>query len=290
MANRTYEERLDWFTQNYGKAFKEDRNGTLYFADYTCNRCGGAGGHDAWKYTGWTCYECGGTGRSAKAEVIKLYTPEYEVKLEERRQKASEKRQAKLEAEADSKRQEWLSDNQFTSDGFTFMFLGNTFEMKDAIKETGAKFNTHLGWHIDHEVEGFHFLKCHIDDVADKTYWGYAIYKDMKSARQDAWNKLNNEPESQWLGQVGDKIEVHAKYMFTHSWETNFGYGYWTQTVQHIHIFKDSEGHTFKWKTSNFIDADYGTEVVLKGTVKDLDEYKGEKQTVLTRCKVQGVA
>ena len=41
-----------------------DRNGTKYFAGMvTCDRCGGAGGADAWAYTGWTCYKCGGEGK-----------------------------------------------------------------------------------------------------------------------------------------------------------------------------------------------------------------------------------
>ena len=48
-----------------------DKNGTKYWADYTCPRCGGQGGSDAWAYTGWTCYECGGTGKADKARIIK---------------------------------------------------------------------------------------------------------------------------------------------------------------------------------------------------------------------------
>ena len=43
---------------------RTDRNGTKYFTGMvTCPRCGGAGGADAWKATGWTCYECGGDGK-----------------------------------------------------------------------------------------------------------------------------------------------------------------------------------------------------------------------------------
>lgn len=41
---------------------RTDKNGTKIYHDYTCPRCGGAGGADQWIYTGWTCYECGGTG------------------------------------------------------------------------------------------------------------------------------------------------------------------------------------------------------------------------------------
>lgn len=61
-----------------------DRNGTKYFADDTCKRCGGAGERSEWYYTGMTCYECGGTGRSAPY-IEKEYTPEYAEALRERR-------------------------------------------------------------------------------------------------------------------------------------------------------------------------------------------------------------
>ena len=44
---------------------RTDKNGTKYYANYTCPRCGGAGGSDKWAFTGWTCYECGGTGESS---------------------------------------------------------------------------------------------------------------------------------------------------------------------------------------------------------------------------------
>jgi len=61
-----------------------DRNGTKYFADDTCRRCGGVGERSEWYYTGLVCFECGGTGRS-KPRIEKEYTPEYAAVLEERR-------------------------------------------------------------------------------------------------------------------------------------------------------------------------------------------------------------
>lgn len=61
-----------------------DKNGTKYWADDTCRRCGGAGQRSEWHYTGLTCWGCGGTGR-AKCRVEKEYTDEYAAVLKERR-------------------------------------------------------------------------------------------------------------------------------------------------------------------------------------------------------------
>lgn len=281
------ESRIERFTRIYGKAFKTDKNGTMYFADHKCHRCGGVGFIDCFKYVdGGVCFECGGSGISPKPEVIKLYTPEYEAKLEARRKAKQAKKEAEHEAQIAEIRQNWLLEHGFTADGFTFMFLGNTFDMKDAIKEAGGKFNQFLGWHIDHEVEGFHFLKVSIKECGEESYWGYEITKDMKEARTEASKKFINEPESVWFGQEGDKVDMIVKYRRTSSFTIPSYSRTWLTESMHIHTFTDDAGHTFCWKTGNFPEMEVGQEVHLKGTVKNLTEYKGIKQTNLTRCKV----
>ena len=71
--------------------------------------------------------------------------------------------------------------------------------------------------------------------------------------------------------------------------------GYGTETV-YIHTFKDEAGNKIVWKTTSTIsywDEDgnlayyeEGEKVRLRGTVKEHSEYKDEKQTVLTRCRI----
>lgn len=76
-----------------------DRNGTKYWADDTCKRCGGAGQRSEWYYTGMTCWECGGTGRT-DPHIEKEYTPEYEAVLAERRAEREAKKRGYASAEA----------------------------------------------------------------------------------------------------------------------------------------------------------------------------------------------
>lgn len=76
---------------------KIDRNGSKHYEGYIpCDRCGGQGGSEQWKYTGWTCYKCGGTGKIYSKWIER--TPEYEAKLAERRAKRYEKIRAEQEA------------------------------------------------------------------------------------------------------------------------------------------------------------------------------------------------
>lgn len=74
-----------------------DRNGTKYYVDDTCQRCGGMGERSEWYYTGLTCFECGGTGHS-RQRTFKVYTPEYQAKLDAKRAVKLEKIKAEQEA------------------------------------------------------------------------------------------------------------------------------------------------------------------------------------------------
>lgn len=86
-----------------------------------------------------------------------------------------------------------------------------------------------------------------------------------------------------YVGSIGERLEVKAVYQFSSHW-THF-IGYMIQTM-YCHSFKDKDGNVLIWKTASSLGLEEGQEVTLKGTVKDHSEYKDEKQTVLTRCKI----
>jgi multidrug efflux pump subunit AcrA (membrane-fusion protein) len=90
---------------------------------------------------------------------------------------------------------------------------------------------------------------------------------------------------SQYVGQVGEKVDFKGTYVRTGSWQQKAFGGYGTDTM-YIHTFKDSDGNVFTWKTQKNVDLNYGEPVDVRGTVKEHSEYKDEKQTALTRCKI----
>lgn len=271
---------------------RTDKNGTKYWGDYTCDRCGGVGGSDAWEYTGWTCYKCGGTGRMKKPDIWKEYTPEYEAKLNERRAKREAKKQAEHEARLPEIRKEWLEENNFNADGQTFLFLGNTYEAKERIKECGGKWDSIIGWHIAAPVDGFQFLMVTIEEVADENYWGYAISQDkcknIENRRKEEYNKQNKieEKTSEWVGEVKQRITVNVTYIGSASWEQPAYLSWEPDVLMYLHKFVDVDGNMFVWKTTSGISIDENTTVELTGTIKEHKEYKETKQTVLTRCKI----
>jgi hypothetical protein len=87
---------------------------------------------------------------------------------------------------------------------------------------------------------------------------------------------------SQHQGCVGQKIEFVAKLERCHSFDTQWG-------TTCIFSFRDTAGNAFVWKTSSMpiTDADVGSTFTLRGAVKAHGDFRGEKQTELTRVKVQ---
>lgn len=291
---------------------KTDRNGTKYYSiPRACPRCGGAGGSEAWAYTGWTCYECGGTGDGG-FEIVKEYTPEYAAKLEARRKKAAEKKAAEHARKIDGIRREWLVNHGWTEDGFTFVFLGNTFDVKDAIKEAGGKFDADLGWHIDREVEGFEMLKLSKEGILDEVYHGYQVapvkdkVNELKRAEEERLHPKTHTSEYQ--GKIKERLKGLTLTVNFIKKIQCFGYGYWDNGTRYIHSMTDDAGNIYTWTTDAPMAMQIpdphenaepgwtvwkpvakGDKVTLTGTVKDHKEYKGDKQTVLTRCKVTAI-
>lgn len=147
-----------------------------------------------------------------------------------------------------------------------------------------------LSWIISLETDGgyLHNLKM----VSLKNYTEYrdqgllaslfsAYYKTLETEQQkkDREAKKINQTQSKYVGNIGDKIQKELTFVKYFCYETQYG----TTT---IYLFEDSEGNIYKWNSTKIIDKNEGEQITLKGTIKDHEEYKEQKQTVLTRCKV----
>lgn len=115
-----------------------------------------------------------------------------------------------------------------------------------------------------------------------------------REAKEEAERKAREEAErarkavSQYVGEVGDKLDVVVTLERRAWFEVDSFRGYGKDTVN-VYTFKDDDGNALVWKTSAFIDNDEGERVRVKGRVKSHDEYRDEKQTYLSRCKVAAV-
>ena len=99
---------------------------------------------------------------------------------------------------------------------------------------------------------------------------GFVIHEEHKN------DERKNKPKSEWIGEVKERIEFTSTPKCVTSFDTDFG------TVR---IYKMMVGNDIiVWKTSKWLDD--SQEVTIKATVKEHSEYRGEKQTEITRGKV----
>lgn len=116
----------------------------------------------------------------------------------------------------------------------------------------------------------------------------YAKHQERTLIRE-AKAKLGEN--SQWLGTAPDKAagvkgtrtEHEVTVAGIHYIDGDYG-------VTTLYTMVDGDGNVLKWFASDDkLGEDEGARFVIKGSVKAHDEYRGTKQTVLTRCKVMEV-
>ncbi|MCB4338016.1 hypothetical protein BJQ93_00333 [Bacillus subtilis] len=120
------------------------------------------------------------------------------------------------------------------------------------------------------------------NDLGEVHQRGCLEYKDYVNKQ-----KRLNEPPSEWVGRVGDKVDLVLRVVdsFYVNYYNPFAYG--TSTVC-INKLRDGDGNIFIWKTSKNLSnqCDGEGKVRIRGTIKEHNTYQDQKQTVLTRCRV----
>ena len=209
---------------------KVDRNGSKHWrGEIVCDRCGGKGVY----YTGvcngqlvpaypddGVCWKCGGKGRVIDTWIER--TPEYQAKLDAKREAKWAAAQAKLDAERAQREAERKAEE----------------ERKEAER----------------------------------------LQREAELAAERA--------RSQYVGTVGERMTVEVEYLGSPYYKRRDFYG--NEETCYIHSFRDAAGNKLVWRTGKGLQLDEGQHITLTGTVKDHTEYKGEKQTMLLRCKVKG--
>lgn len=104
---------------------------------------------------------------------------------------------------------------------------------------------------------------------------------------------------SKYIGKVGKRVTCDVILINGISYISRFSY---IEQENYIYIMKDDSGNVFVWKTSKTLVFDVpgkigqcdcirkGDRMKITGTVKEHKDYKGEKQTVLTRCRFSLIA
>lgn len=130
--------------------------------------------------------------------------------------------------------------------------------------------------------------RSHVGILASLVPFYLRTIERERRAQQEAAERKPSEH----VGTVGQRIEIHVKeYRILKTWYNDFG-----KEVFLIR-FIDDEDNLFIWKFSGWFfgytmpdGCIYHPEAtepfMMKGTIKEHTEYNGQKQTVLSRCKI----
>ncbi len=109
-----------------------------------------------------------------------------------------------------------------------------------------------------------------------------------QAEREARW--AEERAASEYIGSIGDKLDIEVTFSHEVSFDTQFG-------RMNIYFFKDEAGNTLAWKTSAMLWIDdldengnnifirKGDKIRFTASIKEHNEYKGEKQTMLQRVR-----
>lgn len=236
-----------------------------------CPRCGGSG---IWGYGpyGGTCFKCGGSGNNA--QEVRWYTDRERASQDARAMKQAEARVQKQIAREEKKL--GAEYNGFT-DGFVIAILGNTYEIKDELKEAGATYTRGLGWHFDNTAK----VPVKYADRTRMIMW--------EDASIDG--KIKSVEELEQLVAVASLIDssIHMYVVGERVRGLTLKvYKVWEGPGYTVHTFVDNDNNAYVWTTSARTLPQDAT-VIMDATIKEHSEYKGIKQTILTRPRIKEV-
>ena len=216
-----------------------------------CSRCGGAGWFDVPGYPeGGVCFKC--RGRRSLPHTLRVYSAEKLAVLVN----AADKRTAKNIAVATSKRE--LARREFI---------------------TWARPHGRLiGGILTAENNKF------LAGLATKLRQRWTLSEKQLDAAQrilgQQAERMAADAASDHVGTIRTRIEFEAHVIGVYGSEGFYGH---TDIVK----FRDADGNLFVWFASGYTGLERENRISIKGTIKEHDEFRGVKQTVLTRCKFE---
>lgn len=252
-------------------------NGKLYTrVKIPCSRCGGTGVFPPFG----VCFKCSGS----KFEFldVRLYTKEEKASMDKAKERTKERKKEEAYATSDVKKAKWLGTNGFSIDGKTYCVLGNTYSIKDQLKNAGFKYSPLLNWHGAEQIElpeEFKYVQVSFDDLYQWNDLNHAAMQLPTAA--DFMKKIFDADKpistSDYFGVVGERYkDIPAILVSIKSFD-----GYYGKT--NIYNF-EIDGNIITWMTTSTIAIPLNTAALITFTVKKHEIYKDEKITQISRC------
>ena len=184
----------------------------------------------------------------------------------------------------------WLWKKYGLSERGEAYIVNNKYAKAIDMKPQGAKWCPELGWHFDSPHDNTFFMNVMALGRFDNDgLWSFK--PDIENIIDKKREDLIPVTDSEYIGKIGEKISVKAVFEKYSTFERAYGYlgGRPNYVTIFVFTFKANGKDTIVWMTSTDQDLEEGETYVIQGTVKDLKEFRKDKQTILTRCKISKV-
>lgn len=249
------------YTGKFGvREMKRGGKQYYYTAERSCCRCGGVGGRRGWP--GWTCYRCHGTGVDGIV-TIRLYTAEQLAKA----LASKEKREAKAAAKAAEKAAAAEAERAAKMEAFL---------------ETNGE--------IIAKMEAYKNRSSFIADVLETVMENVFITDKQKDSVERAIAKIETidnavETSVYHPAEIGTRIDFEGNIFSVAEFHQYNSFTFRSEVV-FLTTVKTTENYHLVIRTNKEIGRN-GDVVKGRGTIKAHKEYKGIKQTVLNRAKIE---
>lgn len=169
----------------------------------------------------------------------------------------------------------------FGPGGFITLLTGNTKPLSAWLRSIDAKYHKIFGWYIPCAAELPDPLAAGI--TPSRLDWSQVSSGQRLKPDQELDEIINTliygKSTSTFIGEVGDRITAQLTVLKTSEFDTKYG-------KAAKHIMEDADHNIYSWLTSSKILTE-GQTYTIKGSVKAHETFRGEKQTVLSRCVVE---
>ena len=169
----------------------------------------------------------------------------------------------------------------FGEAGYVTIYYGNTYENLSWFKaEPECRYSRIFGWYTTSKEEvsnalpeGVKTAKLLWNDVCDNNN---EFNESMATKAVDTIRHPAPENAGEFVGEIDERRD----FVLTIEKAITLDGFYGPSTM---HIMKDANGNTFVWTTASKT-LEVGHTYEMRGRIKDHKEYRGVKQTILTRC------
>lgn len=281
----------------------EKKNRKYVTVKTKCPRCGGRGIIISRVHNGQMipvtpdngiCYLC--EGRKYITKDVRAYTEKEYNTLQKSKARAKQKKEAEVAAKkrdahenADKYKHQVALKLGFNKEEKIYVVCGgDTYSIKNELKEMGGKFNSLFKWYFQEEVSlpaEYELCAFSFDELYD-----YEIEAKYAKLKADAADIIQNRIASYmppstsvyYPAEIKTRLRnISAKVSRINGFSGLYGYTF-------VYTFTAND-YIFVWMTAKDLDIEVGDTVDLTGTIKKFDDYLNQHQTHLTRCIVKRV-